>query len=186
MMLADSLFTLSSLGPPWVGGVLQSLFILISVLMVLVVLIQKPQGGGLAGAFGGSSAGSGQTAFGTKTGDALTLFTVGVFVIFIVLAILLNLALKAPKLNPAAAVQSTSETAPADTAPAGTTPADATTTPAPSSDTPALPATNPQPAPISPEAELPASVPTPTTPPATNPAPAPAPESPAPKPDGGM
>ena len=51
---------------PIVVGILAVLFLFICVLMVLTVLIQKPQGGGLSAAFGASS-GSGQTAFGTKT-----------------------------------------------------------------------------------------------------------------------
>jgi len=68
------------------GGVV--LFLVASVLLILIVLIQRPQGGGLSGAFGaGGGAGSGQTAFGAKTGDALTLGTVGMFVIYLALAI---------------------------------------------------------------------------------------------------
>lgn len=78
---------------PWLIGVLTVLFLVVSTLMILTVLIQKPQGGGLAAAFGGSS-GSGQTAFGTKTGDALTVFTVIVFVLFLVIAVVLNFAEK--------------------------------------------------------------------------------------------
>ncbi|MDP1662923.1 MAG: preprotein translocase subunit SecG, partial [Phycisphaerales bacterium] len=42
-------------------------FAAVCVLLVLAILIQKPQGGGLSGAFGAGSSGSGQTAFGTKT-----------------------------------------------------------------------------------------------------------------------
>ena len=47
--------------PGWAIGVLVAGFLLMCVLLVLTVLIQRPQGGGLAGAFGGA-AGSGQTA----------------------------------------------------------------------------------------------------------------------------
>ena len=65
-------------------------FIIVSIVMMLVVLIQRPQGGGLSGAFGGGSEGSGQTAFGAKTGDVLTTLTVGIFVVFLGMAILLN------------------------------------------------------------------------------------------------
>jgi len=71
-----------------VGG-LTVLFLVVCVMMVLTVLIQRPQGGGLSGAFG-SGAGSGQTAFGAKTGDALTIFTIIVFVSFLTLGIFLN------------------------------------------------------------------------------------------------
>jgi len=64
------------------------LFIVISVALVLVILVQRPQGGGLASAFGGG--GSTDTAFGGRTGDALTVATVAVFSVYLLLAIGLN------------------------------------------------------------------------------------------------
>ena len=64
------------------------LFIFVCLFMILLVLIQKGRGGGLASAFGGMG---GNTAFGSKTGDVLTWATSVVFGIFIVLAISLNL-----------------------------------------------------------------------------------------------
>lgn len=73
-------------------GVGVLIFVFISLLLIGIVLIQKPQGGGLGGAFGGAGAGSGQTAFGTKTGDALTIGTVGLFVLWLLIAIALNFA----------------------------------------------------------------------------------------------
>lgn len=96
--------------PTWAIGLLTLLFVLISVVLVLTVLIQKPQGGGLSGAFG-SGAGSGQTAFGTKTGDALTVATIIVFAIYLVLGVVLVFAYRpqAATLRPAA----DKETAPA-------------------------------------------------------------------------
>jgi len=69
------------------------LFLLISLAMVLVVLIQRPQGGGLSGAFG-AGGGSGQSAFGARTGDALTISTIVIFVLFLGIAIGLNFALR--------------------------------------------------------------------------------------------
>lgn len=79
-----------------ISNLLLVFFLLVCVTMVLVVLIQRPQGGGLSGAFGsgGASSGAGQTAFGTKTGDVLTWGTVGVFFLYIVLAIVLNFTAK--------------------------------------------------------------------------------------------
>src|SRR5437588_12879326 len=65
-----------------------TLFVVICGFMVLLVLIQKGRGGGLASAFGG---GGGNTAFGTKTGDVLTWATSIVFGIFLLLGIALNL-----------------------------------------------------------------------------------------------
>jgi preprotein translocase subunit SecG len=64
------------------------LFVLVSLLLIGLVLIQKGRGGGLAGAFGGMG---GNTAFGSKTGDVLTWTTAIGFGIFLVLAIALNL-----------------------------------------------------------------------------------------------
>ncbi|MAY75529.1 MAG: preprotein translocase subunit SecG [Phycisphaerae bacterium] len=74
-----------------VGGVV--LFLLVCLTLILTVLIQRPQGGGLSGAFG-AGAGSGQTAFGAKTGDALTIATIGMFVAFLILAVVLNFAVR--------------------------------------------------------------------------------------------
>src|SRR5205809_5470938 len=65
-----------------------TVFIIICLFMILIVLIQKGRGGGLASAFGGAG---GNTAFGSKTGDVLTWATSVVFGIFLILAITLNL-----------------------------------------------------------------------------------------------
>lgn len=67
------------------------LFIFVSVALVLIILVQRPQGGGLAGAFGGAGGGGTETAFGGRTGDVLTVATVGAFVIYLGLAIGLNI-----------------------------------------------------------------------------------------------
>jgi preprotein translocase subunit SecG len=64
------------------------LFIFVSIIMVLLVLVQKGRGGGLSSAFGG---GGGNTAFGAKTGDVLTWATSIVFALFVVCAVVLNL-----------------------------------------------------------------------------------------------
>lgn len=72
------------------------LFLIVSLALIGIVLIQRPSGGGLSGAFG-SGSGSGQTAFGTKTGDALTIITVCFFVVWLGLAMGLNWATKPPK-----------------------------------------------------------------------------------------
>jgi preprotein translocase subunit SecG len=50
--------------------------------LVLLVLIQRGRGGGLAGAFGGLG---GQSAFGTKAGDLFTRITIGVAAFWIIL-----------------------------------------------------------------------------------------------------
>jgi len=93
------------------------LFLLISLGMILVVLIQRPQGGGLSGAFG-AGGGSGQSAFGARTGDALTISTIVVFVAFLGVAIALNFVLRPsetstqPVAGPAESEQTSSQPAP--------------------------------------------------------------------------
>src|SRR5579875_3576570 len=69
-----------------------SVFIFVSLFLVLLVLIQKGRGGGLSGAFGGAG---GNTAFGSKTGDVLTWVTSVTFGIFLLLAIATNLVANA-------------------------------------------------------------------------------------------
>ncbi len=165
----------------WLNASLIVAFLFLSVLMILIVLIQRPQGGGLSGAFG-SAAGSGQTAFGARTGDALTIATVGIFVVFLVTAAALNHTIRPPK----AGKPTTTLTAPASAPgaapapgaePAPVTPADAQ--PAPAGDGVGVPM--PVPA-DSAEAPAPTPVqPAPTEQPAANPAQQPA-TPPAPTP----
>ncbi len=80
-------------------NVLAVAFLLVSLFMMLVILIQKPRGGGLSGAFGGGG-GSAQSAFGSKTGDWLTGFTVALFVCFILLAMGMQWAIHNSDLKP--------------------------------------------------------------------------------------
>ena len=70
----------------WVVGLLTVGFLACSILLILTVLIQRPQGGGLSGAFG-AGAGSGETAFGARTGDALTIATISFFVLWLAVAV---------------------------------------------------------------------------------------------------
>jgi preprotein translocase subunit SecG len=51
------------------------LVLLLSVFLILLVLIQRGKGGGLAGAFGGAG---GSSAFGSRAGDTFTRITIGV------------------------------------------------------------------------------------------------------------
>lgn len=97
-------------------------FVAISLFMMLVILIQKPKGGGLSGAFGG--AGGGESSFvGAKIGDFLTYLTVGCFVMFLVLAMLLTWNIN-PAENQAKAAtvsQQSSDTAGEEAAPTSDT-----------------------------------------------------------------
>lgn len=115
----------------WAIGLATVGFLFICLLLVLIVLIQRPQGGGLSAAFG-AGGGSGQTAFGAKTGDALTIATVGIFVLFLIGAVGLNFAIRPDEDRPAAVAteEGASESAggagaPSETPPTGETPAPA-------------------------------------------------------------
>lgn len=62
-----------------------TLMFVTSVFLILLVLVQRGRGGGLAGAFGGMG---GQSAFGTKAGDLFTRLTMGVATFWILLCVL--------------------------------------------------------------------------------------------------
>lgn len=59
------------------------LLLLSGAFLMLIVLLQRGRGGGLAGAFGGMG---GQSAFGTKAGDVFTKVTIGVAVFWVIMA----------------------------------------------------------------------------------------------------
>jgi preprotein translocase subunit SecG len=87
-----------------------TLFIIVCLFMVLLILIQKGRGGGLASAFGGAG---GNTAFGSKTGDVLTWATSVVFGVFVLLAVVLNLFANARHDAAAATASNAANTTPA-------------------------------------------------------------------------
>src|ERR1700761_7008271 len=62
---------------------MKSLMFLTATFLILLVLVQRGRGGGLAGALGGMG---GQSAFGTKAGDLFTRITIGVAAVWIVLS----------------------------------------------------------------------------------------------------
>lgn len=63
--------------------ILMTFLMFFGVLLMIIILLQKGRGGGLAGAFGGSG---GQSALGTKAGDVFTKITIVMAVIWVVLA----------------------------------------------------------------------------------------------------
>ncbi len=67
----------------WVPEVLNILIVLLSFFMILLVLIQRGKGGGLAGAFGGAG---GSSAFGSRAGDMFTRITLVVAGVWLLLA----------------------------------------------------------------------------------------------------
>ena len=137
--------------------------VLTALFLILLVLIQRGRGGGLAGAFGGMG---GQSAFGTKAGDVFTKITVGVAGFWILLCILaINvLGRQASLFSPSLGGSAPQSTAPM-TPPGGpaTTPVDMQ---------PATPETRP----VEPETRPAAGA---ATEPATEPAPPPATPDPA-------
>ena len=66
----------------WLIGPLTGLLIVISLFLILLVLIQRGKGGGLAGAFGGAG---GSSAFGSRAGDTFTKVTIYVALIWVLL-----------------------------------------------------------------------------------------------------
>jgi len=108
------------------------LFLLCGVVLVLLVLIQRGRGGGLAGAFGGPG---GHSAFGTKTADVFIKVTAVLGAIFFVLAIVTALMMR----HQQSALWSTEEPVPAEA--------------------PAEPGTGPGERPAAPPAETPAETP---------------------------
>ncbi|MCE5268441.1 MAG: preprotein translocase subunit SecG [Planctomycetaceae bacterium] len=111
-------------------GILNSLLIVLllltAVFLIVLVLIQRGKGGGLAGAFGGMG---GQSAFGTKAGDLFTKITIGVAIVWIVLCVItirvLGLGghgpLRADSEGPLAPISGTTAPASTDKKPAGNT-----------------------------------------------------------------
>ncbi len=66
---------------PWYVHGLNGIVLLIGVFMILLVLIQRGKGGGLAGAFGGAG---GSSPFGSRAGDAFTRFTLIIAFVWVV------------------------------------------------------------------------------------------------------
>lgn len=100
--------------------------------LILLVLIQRGRGGGLAGALGGMG---GQSAFGTKAGDTFTKITIGVAAVWIILCIVaINVLGRQRTLFSSslgsAAPQSVAPTTPAESTIPAETPADASQPPA--------------------------------------------------------
>lgn len=72
--------------PAWMPPILNLLLAVLSLFMIVLVLIQRGKGGGLAGAFGGAG---GSSAFGSRAGDAFTKVTIYTAAIWFLLVMLL-------------------------------------------------------------------------------------------------
>lgn len=76
---------MSLLAVAWYSHLLNAVIIILGLLLMLIVLIQRGKGGGLAGAFGGAG---GSSPFGSRTADAfvkITLYLAAVWVLFIMI-----------------------------------------------------------------------------------------------------
>jgi len=89
-------------------------FVLVCLLLIFMVVITPSQSEGLAGAFGGMGS---DTFFGTKAGQHINRFTIGLAVSFLVLAVLLNVyaTRRAAQANPLVQPGGTSTPAPLPT-----------------------------------------------------------------------
>jgi preprotein translocase subunit SecG len=68
------------------GKLLMIVLLFTALFLIILILIQRGKGGGLAGAFGGMG---GQSAFGTKAGDLFTRITIGVAAFWIILCMVM-------------------------------------------------------------------------------------------------
>ena len=69
----------------WLPPVLNTLILVLGIFLILLVLIQRGKGGGLAGAFGGVG---GSSPFGSRAADAfvkITLYMAAVWVLLIMI-----------------------------------------------------------------------------------------------------
>ena len=101
--------------------ILTGLFMVVSTVMILVIRMQRPKVGGLSAAFGGSSAGSADSLLGGRVGDTLTWVTVVAFVLYLGLAISLNMSAgpgAADVAGPAEAVEASDANTPVEALPA--------------------------------------------------------------------
>jgi preprotein translocase subunit SecG len=68
--------------PPWL---LNTATLILGLFMILLILIQRGKGGGLAGAFGGVG---GSSPFGSRAGDAFTRYTITIATLWLWLVML--------------------------------------------------------------------------------------------------
>ena len=79
--------------PGWIPPTLNVLIFLLGIFLILLVLIQRGKGGGLAGAFGGAG---GSSAFGSRAGDTFTRVTIITAAIWVLLIMILTKSVQKP------------------------------------------------------------------------------------------
>src|SRR5262245_9092755 len=81
-LMTSVLMPLWAAPPAWVPFVLNIVLGVAGLFLIVLVLIQRGKGGGLAGAFGGAG---GSSAFGSRAGDTFTKITIYTAAIWILL-----------------------------------------------------------------------------------------------------
>lgn len=87
----------------WLAYGSMGLLIFVGILLMIVILLQRGRGGGLAGAFGGAG---GQSAFGTRAGDVFTKITAVMAILWVFLAGVSRFALEPLATQQASSFQS--------------------------------------------------------------------------------
>jgi preprotein translocase subunit SecG len=82
----------------WIPVVWDRFILIAGIFLILLVLIQRGKGGGLAGAFGGVG---GSSPFGSRAGDTFTRITIGVASVWILMIIVQVYLIKWTKDDPA-------------------------------------------------------------------------------------
>jgi preprotein translocase subunit SecG len=90
----------------WLAIGSMGLLMLVGLLLMVVILLQRGRGGGLAGAFGGAG---GQSAFGTRAGDVFTKITAVMAILWVFLAGVSRFALEPAANQRASTFQSQEE-----------------------------------------------------------------------------
>ena len=85
-MMTSAMGPIWAYGPTWMHVALNIFLFLASLWLIILVLIQRGKGGGLAGAFGGAGGGS---AFGSRAGDMFTRITIWSAAVWILLIMFL-------------------------------------------------------------------------------------------------
>lgn len=83
--------------PHWVVALVNIVVFFVSLFLILLILIQRGKGGGLAGAFGGMG---GSSAFGSRAGDAFTKITIVTAAVWILL-IMITIKMVQPPIDAA-------------------------------------------------------------------------------------
>jgi preprotein translocase subunit SecG len=100
----------------WVPPLLNVILLLSGVFLILLILIQRGKGGGLAGAFGGAG---GFSAFGSRAGDAFTRVTIMTAAVWILLIMILIRTTQPPPVGSVSREDTSTAPTPSNPAPGG-------------------------------------------------------------------